>query len=53
MAISVDERQESGGAEWLVLEVEGAHEAQRARQKRPHPDGATVYISHCTGKRMD
>ena len=46
--MGVDERQESRGAERLVVEVEGAEEAEGARQHRPHPNGTRMHISHCT-----
>lgn len=44
----VGEGQEGGRVERLIAEVQGAEEAARARQQRPHTNRAPVDVAHCT-----
>ena len=47
VAVAVDEGHEGGHVERPVVEVEGAEEAERAGQQRPHPERAPVNAGHC------
>jgi hypothetical protein len=48
MAVGVDQGQEGGRVDGPAAEVEGAQEAQRARQQRPHTHRSTMDVAHCT-----
>ena len=52
VAVAVDEGHEGGHVERPVVEVEGAEEAERAGQQRPHPERAPVHVGHCTSKAL-
>jgi hypothetical protein len=42
----VDDGQEGGRVQRLAAEVEGAQEAERARQQRPHRNRAPMHAGH-------
>jgi len=48
VGVGVDQGQEGGHVERPVVEVEGAEEAERTGQQRPHPERAPVHARHCT-----